>query len=245
MTQQREYERARAIFRQFKAGLEADDDLRNETLAALELLLTERSTSFYENRFITGGAVEHIIAAAMRCVGLSDVRTVGFEETRVDVTVGAQGFSVKSSFSGSDRIALINLQGDSEEVEWATPTILVLGVGLSRGIGYIDPELLPAEAINRSGDQIRVNRTPVNRLFRAQPEYLLSCEVPVNPGIPEDPAEMPTAISAVVAQDVLLRTESGPSLLSDDFIAEFFRDRSSGSRKFPLLSQCMEENDGG
>lgn len=245
MTIESRYAAARAVFLQFKAGLERDGDLRKELLAALGLLLSERSTSFYENRFISGGAVEHIIAAAMRCAGLNDVRTVGFEETRVDVTVGGQGFSVKSSFSGSDRIALINVQGANEEVEWTTPTILVLSVGPSRGIGYIDPELLPAGAINRGGDQITVNRTPVNNLFRAQPEYLLSCPVPVNPGIPDDPAEMPTAISAVVAQDVLLRTESGPSLLSDDFIAEFFRDRSSGTRKFPLLSQCMEENDGG
>ena len=72
-------------------------------LAALDLLLTERSTSFYENRFISGGAVEHIIAAAMRCVGLSDVRTVGFEEIRMDVMVGGEGFSVKSSFAGSEQ----------------------------------------------------------------------------------------------------------------------------------------------
>lgn len=243
MTLERRYERAREIFRQFKAGLEENCDLRSEVLTALELLLSERSTSFYENRFISGGAAEHIIAAAMRCVGLSDVRTVGFEETRVDLLVEEQGFSVKSSFTGSNSIALINVQGDSEEVEWTTPTILVLGVGLSRGIGYIDPELVPGDAISHGRDQITVNRTPVNVLFRGQPEYLLRCEVPVNPGIPEDPAQMPTAISSVVAQDILLRTETGPSLLSDDFIAEFFRGTASGTRKFPLLSQCMEEND--
>ena len=245
MTTESRYAAARAVFMQFKAGLEGNDDLRQELLAALSVLLSERSTSFYENRFISGGAAEHIFAAAMRCVGLSDARTVGFEDTRVDVRVGGQGFSVKSSFSGSDRIALINVQGDNEEVEWSTPTILALGVGLSRGIGYIDPELLPADAINRGRDQVTVNRPPVNELFRAQPEYLLRCDVPVNPGIPDDPAEMPTAISSVVAQDVLLRTESGPSLLSDDFIAEFFRSTASGTRRFPLLSQCMEEDDGG
>ena len=190
-----QYAAARAVFLQFKAGLEGHDDLLQELLAALDLLLSERSTSFYENRFISGGAAEHIIAAAMRCVGLNDVRTVGFEEIRVDVLVEGERFSVKSAFTGSNSIALINVQGDSEEVEWDTPTILVLGVGLSRGIGYIDPELLPVDAINHGRDQITVNRTPVNNLFREQPEYLLRCEVPVNPGIPDDPAQMPTAIS--------------------------------------------------
>ena len=164
----------------------------------------------------------------------------------MDVRVGVQGFSVKSSFAGSNSIALINVQGDSEEVEWTTPTILVLGVGPSRGIGYIDPGLLPADAINHGRDQVTVNRTPINILFREQPEYLLSCDVPVNPGIPDDPAQMPTAISAIVAQDILLRPTAGPPLLSDDFIAEFFRDMASGAREFPLLSQCMEErNDAG
>lgn len=195
MVTESRYAAARAVFMQFKAGLEGHDDLRRELLAALALLLSERSTSFYENRFISGGAAEHIIAAAMRCVGLNDVRTVGFEETRVDILVEGQEFSVKSSFSGSSSIALINVQSDSEEVEWATPTILMLGVGLSRGIGYIDPELLPADAINHGRDQVTVNRTPVNELFRAQLEYLLRCDVPVNPRIPDDPAEMPTAIS--------------------------------------------------
>ena len=97
MTIHQQYGRAREIFLQFKAGLESNDDLRKELLGALELLLTERSTSFYENRFITGGAAEHVIAAAMRCVGLSDVRTVGFEDVRLDVTVGGQGFSVANS----------------------------------------------------------------------------------------------------------------------------------------------------
>lgn len=190
-----QYTRARELFLQLKAGLETNNALLNELLAALGLLLAERSTSFYENRFISGGATEHIIAAAMRCAGLSDVRTVGFEETRVDVLVEGQGFSIKSSFAGSGNIALINVQGDSEEVEWTTPTILVLGVGPSRGIGYIDPGLLPADAINHGRDQVTVNRTPINSLFREQPEYLLSCDFPVNPGIPDDPAQMPTASS--------------------------------------------------
>ena len=239
MTIQQQYGRAREIFLQFKAGLESNEDLRNELLGALALLLTERSTSFYENRFISGGAAEHIIAAAMRCVGLSDVRTVGFEDVRVDVTVGGQGFSVKSVFTKDGTIALINVRGGG--VEWTTPTILLLSNGLSRGIGYIDPGLLPPNSTQQARDQITLPRTPVNTLFREQPEYLLRCPVPMNQGRPADVSQIPTAISGVVAHDVLLRTETGPSLLSDDFIAEFFRGTASGTRKFPLLSQCMEE----
>lgn len=241
MTIHQQYGRARDIFLQFKAGLESNQDLRTELLDALELLLSERSTSFYENRFITGGAAEHIIAAAMRCVGLSDVRTVGFEDVRVDVTVGGQGFSLKSVFTPNGTIALINSLGDSGNTEWTSPTILMLCNGLSRGISYIDPALLPPNVTKREGDRITLPRTPVNNLFRAHPEYWLRCDIPANRGRPADNTQIPTPISEVVAQDVLLRTETGPSLLSDDFIAEFFRSTMSGVRKFPLLSQCMED----
>ena len=245
MTTESRYTAARAVFMQFKAGLEGHDDLLKELLSALGLLLSERSTSFYENRFITGGAAEHIIAAAMRCVGLNDVRTVGFEDTRVDVTVGGEGFSVKSVFTPGGTIALINTRGESGNIEWTAPTILTLSNGPSRGIGYVDPELLPSGVTNRTRDQITLPRTPVNHLFRAQPEYLLSCPIPANRRGSTDRTQIPTAISSIVAQDILLRTTTGPALLSDDFIVEFFRGTSSGTRKFPLLSQCMEENDGG
>ncbi len=190
MSLERRYGRARETFRQFKAGLEEDNDLRDEALAAFDLLLTERSTTFYENRFITGGAAEHIIAAAMRCVGLSDVRTVGFEDVRVDVTVGGQGFSVKSVFTKDGTIALINVRGGG--VEWTTPTILLLSNGLSRGIGYVDPALLPPNVTNQTRDQITLPRTPVNNLFREQPEYLLRCPVPMNRGRPADASQIPT-----------------------------------------------------
>ena len=195
MTIQQQYGRARETFVQFKAGLESNEDLRNELLGALALLLTERSTSFYENRFISGGAAAHIIAAAMRCVGLLDVRTVGFEDVRVDVTVGGQGFSVKSVFTPNGTIALINTLGEGENIEWVSPTIILLSNGYSRGIGYVDPELLPPDVTKRTRDRITLPRTPVNVLFRTQPEYLLRCDVPANPGKPDLPSQILTAIS--------------------------------------------------
>ena len=90
---------AREVFRRFKTGLEQDRALLNELLNSFRLLLTERSTTYDENRFIVGGAVEHIMAAAMRCVGLNNVEVVGFEEYRVDIRVQGREFSVKSQFA--------------------------------------------------------------------------------------------------------------------------------------------------
>ena len=75
MTIHQQYGRAREIFLQFKAGLESNDGLSKELLGALELLLTERSTSFYENRFITGrrGGARHRGGNAVRWpVGRAD-----------------------------------------------------------------------------------------------------------------------------------------------------------------------------
>ena len=193
MVVENQYAQARRTFLRFKAGLEDDKAVLRELLAAFELLISERSTSFYENRFIAGGAAEHIIAAAMRCVGLTEVRTVGFEDTRVDVAVGGQGLSVKSVFTVNGTIALINVRGGG--VEWTTPTILILSNGLSRGIGYVDPALLPPNSTKQTRDQITLPRTPVNVLFRNQPEYLLRCDIPANQRPPDDVSQIPTAIS--------------------------------------------------
>ena len=46
MATESQYAAARVIFLQFKAGLEGHDDLLRELLAALGMLLSERSTSF-------------------------------------------------------------------------------------------------------------------------------------------------------------------------------------------------------
>ena len=70
MVLEAQYVQAREIFGRFKAGLEEHEDVLRELLEAFTLLLAERNTTYHENRFIVGGAVEHIIAAAMRCVGL-------------------------------------------------------------------------------------------------------------------------------------------------------------------------------
>ena len=241
MVSQSRYALARATFLQFKAGLEEQLELHEELLEAIALLLAERNTSFYENRFITGGAVEHMIAAVMRCAGLADVRTVGFENVRTDVMVGGQGFSVKSVFRRDGQIALINTLGGGY-VEWTTPTIILLGSGYSRGIGYIDPELLPANVAVRRGDQIILPRTPLNQMYRQQPEYLLRCEVPINPGRPDADLSVPSALSAIVAKDIIMRPISGESLLDENFVEEFLQRTAANARLFPRLSQCMEED---
>ena len=252
MVAENQYAQARRTFRRFKAGLEDDKAVLRELLAAFELLISERSTTYHENRFIVGGAVEHIVAAAMRCIGLEDVAVVGFEEDRADIRIQGLEFSLKSVFTPGSSIALINTQG-AGGAEWVTPTIVVLACNPNRrrnrtydhGIGYADAGLLPADATTRTRDQLKLKRTPLYALFRQQPDYLLRCNIPANPvaaGI-DTPAQ--TAISKSVARDVLFRTEQGQSLFSEDTLREFIRLTEENTRRFPRLSTCMEVGDGG
>ena len=168
------YPQARAIFLRFKEQLEIQHDLRQELLDAVGLLVDDYNTTYRENRFIVGGAVEEMIAAAMRCIGFEDVRSVGVQNVGIDIFVGEQGFSLKTSFTGkNEAIGMINKQGDSHPV-WTDPTIFVLS---GQGIGYADPVLLP-NATRDGNDQVSLPRPPLYALFEQDPQWLLPCAVP-------------------------------------------------------------------
>ena len=249
MVPEAQYVQAREIFGRFKAGLEEHEDVLRELLEAFTLLLAERNTTYHENRFIVGGAVEHIIAAAMRCVGLDEVEAVGFVNDRADITVEGQAFSLKSVFTPGSPIALINTQGDGQ-AQWTVPTIVVLASnrdrGNNRGIGYADPRLLPADATTRTRDQLRLKRRPLYNVFREQRDYLLRCDVPANPDAAGDALQMTTALSKNVARDIIFRTMEGQSLFSEVSLQQFLQRTAQGVRVFPRLSHCMEQpNDAG
>ena len=172
--EEQRYAREREVFRLFKRGLERDGEVLTETLAALTVLHETYNSSLAGNRFPVGEAMEYIIAAAMRCVGLVDVRTVGNNRGRIDISVGGQSFSLKSSSTGNqDAIGLINVRG-RRPVEWNTATIFILA---GRGIGYADPGLVP-NAANDDVDQLQLQRAPLENLFQNNPEWLLECAIP-------------------------------------------------------------------
>ena len=195
------YQQAREFFLRFKEQLEIQVDVREELLAAISLVVDDYNTTYRENRFIVGGAVEEMMAAAMRCVGLEDVRSVGVENVGSDIFVGTQGFSLKTSFTGrNEAIGMINKQGDSSP-RWVDPTIFVLA---GTGIGYADPELLP-NATRDGNDQVSLPRAPLLAMFRNNPQWLLRCEVSVKPPTDEPPKSI---ASRTVAREILLRQET-------------------------------------
>ncbi len=196
------YDRARDTFLQFKGDLETQQDVLCELLTAIGLLIADYNTTYRENRFIVGGAVEEMLAAAMRCVGIADVRAVGVENIGHDILVGQTGFSLKTSFTGkSEAIGIINKQGSGSPV-WTDPTIFVLAGG---GIGYADPDLLPNATEDRS-DQIALPRHVLYSFFENNSKWRLVCDVPIKPPTDEPPRSV---ASRTVAVEVLQRQLSG------------------------------------
>ena len=196
--EEQRYAQEREIFRQFRQGLERDGEVLREILAALTFLHETYNSSLAGNRFPVGEAIEYIIAAAMRCVGLADVRTVGNNKGRIDIAVGNQNFSIKSSSTGnSDAIGLINMRG-RRRVRWDTPTIFILA---GRGIGYADPDLLP-NAANDDVDQLQLQRAPLENLFRNNPEWLLECVIPTKQPKPAAGSRVRT-VSEELANEVV------------------------------------------
>jgi hypothetical protein len=194
------YLNARETFTRFKQELEHKGGVRTELLEAIGLLVADYNTTYRENRFIVGGAVEEMMAAAMRCVGLEQVRCVGVANIGCDIFVGDRGFSLKTSFTGrNEAIGMINKQGGGSP-KWEDPTIFVLA---GAGIGYADPHLLPNATQDRS-DQIALPRPQLYSFFQRNPEWQLQCEVPVKPPTDEPPKSV---ASKSVAVEILGRKE--------------------------------------
>jgi hypothetical protein len=126
---------------------------------------------------VVGGAVEHILGAVMRASGIPVVNR-GHAESGLDLRTHDAGFSVKATFqTGWADLRLINSLGSSAQRVWKEPTILVLG---ARGVGYVDPQLLPG-ATKSSGDALVLPGRAYREFLSAVPEYLCAVPVPLSP----------------------------------------------------------------
>ena len=200
------YTSTREVFTKFKTGLQEQSEVLDELLKALGMLVSEYDTSVRENRFITGGATERLLAAAMRAVGIGDARARGLEQHDEDIMVNSVRLSVKASYTGRrDRIRLVNTMGSNHASAWRVGTILVLA---QRGIGYVDPTLLPSTAVHTTGDALVLSRIPIDQLHDAEPQWLLPCAVPTK----SHDASQRRAASEAVASEILRRTRGGQGL---------------------------------
>lgn len=191
------------VYKTFKKGLESDAGLLDEMLKAIVILISEYDPGVRENRFLVGGAIERIVAAAMRGIGIP-AKSRGLESDEEDIMVGDVKISVKSSFTKSrSAIRLVNTLGDSPTL-WETPTIFILA---NRGIGYADPDLLPGVA-KKNSDAVVLPRKPLDAMHDANPQWLMKCAVPVKP---TDTSQR-RAASEAVALEIIQRTAAGKPL---------------------------------
>ncbi|CUS85317.1 hypothetical protein [Candidatus Kryptobacter tengchongensis] len=57
-----DFKKSRDLFRELKLKIESEryEEIKSEFVNAIVMLLKEYDTAIYENRFVVGGAVEHI-----------------------------------------------------------------------------------------------------------------------------------------------------------------------------------------
>lgn len=187
------FKAARHVFEILRDRLIADDELRAELEGAIDMLRSAYNAFIYENRFIVGGALEHLVVAAMNGAGFS-AHHIGRGDTRVDVAARAivdgteGGFSIKQSASLTVR--LINTLGEGVAI-WSDPTLFFLdGIGMV----YADPELLP-NATRRDKDAIIMNGSSLKEFISAHPEWVIPMHI-------EQPQKGKIASSKTASEDV-------------------------------------------
>lgn len=136
---------------------------------AVEKLVTEYDTANWENRFVVGGALEVLFCALLNSTGF---RCKWLKETRYDVEINGIKFSMKSNFTGTGDIRLINILGD-EVVEWEEPTLFFIS---DLGICYADPTMgLPTK---HTSDALVIRTKDIKTLVNEDDRWILHIKIP-------------------------------------------------------------------
>ena len=165
------------------------DNLSNEAKTEYERgvrnLLKRYNTAIRENRFLSGGVVEIFTLALMRSTGIK-VEPFGAEGVRGDLKLDTgQLLSVKSSFTGTGAIKLVNKMG-SDVPPWETATLFVIA---KVGIIYGDPTMIKEDDLNvkfktkagdKSPDSRDIKRRAIKDLAK-DPLNVLPMNLPLKP----------------------------------------------------------------
>jgi len=187
------FERARNIFKNIKKSIGSEEYKENisEFQKALEKLVYEYDTADWENRFIVGDTLEVLFCALLNSMGF---KCKWLKERRYDIEVNGVKFSMKSSFTGSGDIRLINILGN-ETVTWEEPTLFFIsGVGIC----YADPEIDIETRHKRDALVVRVGKIK-EVIEQSNNEWLISIDIPRKP---QNPTKIKTA-SYGVAKSIL------------------------------------------
>ena len=168
------FENAREIFKEIRDDLKSNKYLENirEFQIALQKLVSEYDTANWENRFVVGGALEVLFCILLNSIGY---KCKWLKETRYDIEINGVKFSMKSNFTGTGDIRLINILGD-EIVDWEEPTLFFIsGVGIC----YADPKMNLETRHTHDAHVINVNQ--IKELISRDNSWLIPIEIPKKP----------------------------------------------------------------
>lgn len=170
-----------------------DNKAKSEYESGIKNLVERYNTAIYENRFLVGGVVEVFTLALMRSTGI-EIQGCGSEAQGGDLILPTgEMFSLKSSFTETGGIFLINTRGTSG-TKWKTATLFVLS---NIGIVYGDPSMAAEDDLKRNRDNLEIKRTALTR-FAQDSSNCIAMNIPVKP-----PTKM--ASSSLKASDIVAR----------------------------------------
>jgi hypothetical protein len=191
------YTSAQNLFKYYAKKFKEDVLLQEEFLDAINKILNLYDTKIYENRFIVGGVIEFIVLATFRALEF-DASHVGKISQRFDLKIKYKNedifYSVKSIFTKSSEIRLINVLGKSSQTHWEEPTIFLLP---KLGIGYCDNTLIDKKFIIRKEDVIVINKKTLENFLKNNSEFLISLNLPYKNEIKPETAHLASEDVAV------------------------------------------------
>jgi len=167
--------KARNKFLEIKSKIESSEFEPNkeEFIKALDRLVSSYDTRNRENRFVVGSALELLF-----CVFLNSLhfKTKWIsEETRYDIEIDSIRFSLKSSFTSSGSIRLINILGNKKAV-WNEPTIFFIS---DLGICYVDPNM--GFKTKHTSDALTIQIRDIKKFVEKDKKWLIEIDIPHKP----------------------------------------------------------------
>jgi len=192
------YKDSQKLFKSYAKKFAEDVLLQQEFLDAINKILNLYDTKIYENRFIVGGVIEFIVLASFKALNYDAIH-VGKITDRFDLKIDYETkeifYSVKSVFTKSSDLRVINVLGKSSQTKWEAPTICLLP---KLGIGYCDKTLIDEKSIVRKEDAILINRKELEQFFEKHPKFLISLNLPYKNEIKSESARL-------ASEDVVIR----------------------------------------
>ncbi|MCY4419054.1 MAG: hypothetical protein OXB93_04300 [Cytophagales bacterium] len=195
------YTAERRVFDRLKSG--CSDQAKLEYELAFNTLIERYNTTIYENRFITGGAVEVFTYALLCSVGI-DCTLCADQSKAGDILLpnDKKLLSLKGTFTGgASDVKLINQLGEGNR-SWVTATFFIIS---EVGIVYGDPSMVDDEYIRPVADGLTLKRKAVVELID-DPSNIFPMKLCRKP--PTEMTDRSHKASTAVAKQIMLEMKT-------------------------------------